>query len=121
MEELEKVSLLRRVELGKGVPRLLGLLAVPEDDLRQIDAAPVVTECPLCPNSPERPRQELLLQGPIPVALVEVGAQVVALEVREDVLDQERLELRFLQRRKPASVVHRIEKRRRRRKEVVQI
>ena len=58
----------------------------------------------LAAHAPERPRQELLLQRAVPVAFVEVRAQIVTLEIRENVLDEKGLRLRHLERRIAASI-----------------
>src|SRR4030095_11353655 len=110
-EEIEKRALPAGLELSEDVPRDLGFLAVSQDDLGQVDAPSVVPESCLRANAPERPGQELLLQGGVPIALVEVRPQIMALEVREDVPDQKRSALRPLHRRMAAAVRDPVERR----------
>src|SRR5262245_42194848 len=104
-QELQDRQALLGIEAIERIARPSGFAAVPQDDLRQVDAPTVVSECDLAPDAPESARQEFLPDGSVPVPLGERGPEVVALEVREDVVNEERLELRSLQSRKAAAVV----------------
>src|SRR5438105_3956559 len=77
-----------------------------QDDVVQPNATAVMTIGSGRTYSPQRTSKERSLERSIPVALVEVLAQVVAFEVREDVLDQERISQGQLQIREPAAIVH---------------
>ena len=92
-------------EVDEVVARRQRLAAVTLDYLAQVDAAPIVAIRRRRAHAPERYCQELLLQCPIEVPFPEVRAQVVALEVGEDVFDEEGLQGRPLQVREGAGVI----------------
>src|SRR5438093_7315820 len=77
-----------------------------QDDVVQRNATSVMTIRSGRTYSPQRTSKKRGLDRSIPVALVEVLAQVVAFEVREDVLDVKRISQGQLQVRVPAAIVH---------------
>src|SRR5207244_799041 len=93
-------------QFSVGVARGLRCRAMAQDDVVQRNATSVMTIGSGRTYSPQRTSKERGLERSIPVALVEVLAQVVAFEVREDVLDQERISQGQLQVRVPAAIVH---------------
>ena len=62
-----------------------------QNDVIQRYAAAIVTVGPGASGSPQRAGQELCLQRSIPVAFVEVRAEVVTLKVGEDIFHDERI------------------------------
>jgi hypothetical protein len=62
-----------------------------------------------CHPPPQRRRQELTTKRTVVVALVEIRAEVMSIEVAENVSDLERVELRLLDRGKPAAIVDGLE------------
>ena len=82
-----------------------------QNDLGQIYAATIVAVRRGCSHTPKRRRHELRASRAIVIPLVEVWAEIVPLEVREDVTDEKRLQTRPLQTREAASIVNRGEQR----------
>src|SRR5216684_953029 len=96
---------------SKSVAGGLSLSTVPEDNLVQVGAAPIMTQSDLAAHAPERSREEFLLDGAIPIALVKIRAKVVAFEVGVDILHREWLELRLLESGEAAAVIHSVDER----------
>src|SRR5438552_533082 len=120
VQEVEHRALIRVLEAGELVALVLRVAPVAQDDLGEVDAAAVVSIRPGAPDAPQRRRQELCPNRPVVVPLVKVRAEIVALEVREDVLDQERLQGWTLQRRELGPVVDGREEGRGRREQPVE-
>ena len=90
------------------------------DHFTQIHAPSIMAVRGSRANTPQRHCQKLLLQRPVEVPLPEVRAEVVTLEVGEDVPDEEGLQRWPLQVREGAGIVGFDEQRRCRREQVVE-
>src|SRR5450631_369499 len=113
VEERHESAGIVRFEGRKGVSCGFRLAPMAKDHVVQSGAAPVMAVGAGGAYPPECAGQEQGSHTPIPVSFVEVLAEVVALEVREDVLDHKRILQGQLQVREPAAVVHVLVKSRR--------
>src|SRR5918993_1297630 len=84
IEEHDYVPLRPDSGIGESITRLLGLAPVAQDHVFEGHATTVVPVRPGAAHSPERGGQELRPERAVEVPLVEVRAEVMALEVGED-------------------------------------
>src|SRR4029077_457003 len=91
VQERDQAVLVVRLQSGEGVAHSEGFTRVTENDVVQSHAATVVTVRSGASDTPQRPGEKLCLKCSVPVALVEIRSQIVALEIRENVFDDERI------------------------------
>lgn len=91
VKQREDAPLLFRRECCKSVARRLRFATMAQDDLRQIDTAPIMSVRRRGPHAPERSSQELRPHRSIEVPLVKIWPNIVAFKIGKDIFDEEGL------------------------------
>src|SRR5262249_59829073 len=89
-EEFDQRNLVKPRKTRELIARFSRLAAMSQDHFHQVYAAPVVAVRRGAAYAPKRQRHKPRAQRAVIIALVKIRPQVVALEIGEDVLDQER-------------------------------
>src|SRR2546428_3526910 len=111
VEETNHSHLIAGRQMVECIARRLRFAAVTQDHLHEIDAATVMTVRRSGADAPQRRRHKLRPQRSVVVPLMKVWAEIMALEIGEDVLDEKGAELRRLQSGKSAVVIRLIKER----------